>query len=120
MSIALDIPRWEADQQKARQVADLFAARTRAHFGNRIQRLKLFGSTVRGEWMPESDVDILITLDRISDEDRDWIVATSFSVGLLDNEVLIQPVILVEEEFQRLLRQERLFAREVEKAGVTL
>jgi len=107
MSIALDIPRWEADQQKARHVAELFAERARKHFGKRIKQLKLFGSVVRGEWMPESDVDILVTLDRVSDQDRDWIVATSFTVGVLDNDVLIQPVILAEEEFQRLLRQER-------------
>ncbi len=120
MTMATDIPRWEADQQKARMVADLFAARAHAHFGSRLKRLTLFGSTVRGEWMPDSDVDILITLDRVSDDDRDWIVSRSFSIGVLDHEVLIQPVILAEAEFQHLLDRERQFALEVVRTGVNL
>ncbi len=116
----MDIPRWEADQRKARLVAGLFAVKAHDHFGHRVKRLKLFGSTVRGEWMPDSDVDILITLDQLSNDDRDWIVATAFSVGVLDHDVLIQPIILADSDYQHLIDRERQFALEVERTGVAL
>lgn len=44
-----------------------FAADLRAHYGERLRGLYLFGSRARGDHTPESDVDVVVLLD-----DGDW------------------------------------------------
>lgn len=43
-----------------RAVAESFARRLRATYGERIDRIVLFGSVARGDYGPDSDVDLLI------------------------------------------------------------
>lgn len=46
-----------------------FAARVRALFGSRVMFLGLQGSRARGEATPESDIDVVVILDRLNAED---------------------------------------------------
>lgn len=103
--------------EQVHRLADRFASSTRDHFQDRLKRVRLYGSSVRGDWTPDSDVDILVLLDHVSTQDVEWLSRTATNLGILDQGILIQPLPMAESEFQRLLNQERQFPREVEKTG---
>jgi predicted nucleotidyltransferase len=50
-----------------RHVARRFASAARAVYGQRLRGVYLYGSRARGDHRPDSDVDVLIVLDRIDD-----------------------------------------------------
>jgi predicted nucleotidyltransferase len=72
-------------------VVDQFRRRLRAHFGARLRRLVLFGSYARGDAGPDSDVDVVVVLDRIDcHAERTWPMQLS---GELDGPPLV-PIVL--------------------------
>jgi Nucleotidyltransferase domain len=48
------------------EIAEAVAGELRALYGRRIRRVLLFGSWARGDAHPESDIDLLVVLDRSS------------------------------------------------------
>ena len=104
----------------ARNVAAKFASEIRVEFGPRVRGIRLYGSTARGDWTPESDIDVLILLDQVSDEDSEHIVNRAVALGVLESGLLIQPIFMAESDFDHLRSRERLFAIEVDREGVDL
>lgn len=104
----------------ARRTAEEFASDIRGEFGDRVRRIRLYGSTARGDWTPESDIDVLVLLDSLSDEDGERIVTCAVRRGVLGSGLLIQPLFMPAADFTRLRDRERLFALEVEREGVDL
>ncbi|EEB73259.1 nucleotidyltransferase family protein [Thermococcus sp. AM4] len=49
-------------------------------FGDRVEEVVIFGSRARGDAKPESDLDVLVVLDKI--EPEDWDRAGELSAGL--------------------------------------
>ena len=45
---------------EVRNIAVVFAARARNHFGRRLADIRLYGSAARGDWQEDSDVDGLV------------------------------------------------------------
>ncbi len=113
-------PQSAATLAEARDVAAKFASEIRTEFGSRVRCVRLYGSTARGDWTTESDIDVLILLDQVSDEDSERIVDHAVALGVLGSGLLIQPVFMAEAEFTQLRNRERLFALEVERDGVDL
>jgi len=105
---------------QARALAARYAQDVRRHFGPRVRRIRLYGSAARGDWTRESDVDVLVLLDDVSDADGDWLVKDAFHLGLIENRLLLQPVMLAEREFCELVNRQRAFAEAVEKEGCDL
>ena len=93
-----------------RQVAREFAGQVRTHFGPRVRRIWLYGSTARGDWRPESDIDVLALLDHVAPPDNDWLIQRAFKLGLMENGLLLQPLFMAEPEFMELLARERQFS----------
>jgi predicted nucleotidyltransferase len=83
----------------------------------RILRIVVFGSVARGEANEDSDVDVLVLVDRLSFAERGNIIDIGSAIGF-DRGLLIRPVALQRDEWDRLGRRERLFAREVERDGI--
>ena len=110
----------ELSLDQARKLAKDYAGSARTHFGERLRVLKLYGSAARGDWSKDSDIDVLVVLDRVAKDDSDWLVEKAFSSGVLGHGVVIQPVFMSEADFQKLKSRERRFAIEVEKEGVAL
>jgi len=110
----------EGDLERARVVAREFAAEVRSHFGERLKAARLYGSAARGDWTTESDVDLLVLLDRVELADEDWLVSRALKRGLLGSGFMLQPLFMTESNFAELLARERLFALEVQRDGIDL
>jgi|GEM_PF-728374 len=115
-----EIKTTEDNLARARVVAREFAAEVRLHFGERLKAARLYGSAARGDWSAESDVDLLVLLDRVELADEDWLVSRALKRGILSSGFILQPLFMAEANFNELVARERLFAREVQRDGIDL
>jgi hypothetical protein len=96
-----------------------FVRDVRAAFGERLERLVLFGSRARGEGDEESDLDVLVLLRGATREDQLRIYDLAYD-RYAEAGVDISPLVRTPEDFARLRAQERRIALEVEREGVPL
>lgn len=83
-------------------IAQDVAADLRKLYGKRLRKLVLFGSWARGDARPDSDIDLLVILDRV--EDR-WQERRRMSEILyrhsLENDTVVSVVPVAEADFER-------------------
>ncbi|MCD6101143.1 MAG: nucleotidyltransferase domain-containing protein [Candidatus Marinimicrobia bacterium] len=93
-----------------------FVRKIKEAFGKRLKQCILFGSKARGDFDEESDMDILVVLDRVSNYEREevWNIADDM---ILKYGVLISPRVIDTEEEVAKQRYGILFYREIEKNG---
>jgi predicted nucleotidyltransferase len=101
-----------AQLDAARRLAVEYAVDVRRRFGDRVHSVRLYGSA-RGDWSPESDIDVLVLLDRASPEDSEWLVSHAVALGVLGSGLLLQPMFMTVDDFAYLQKRERRFAVEV-------
>lgn len=102
-----------------RQALESYRGSLREAFGGRLERLVLFGSVARGEARWDSDVDVLVVLDRVDWRD----VATAVDLAadeLTERGVLISATVLSEERLEELGQRERRLALDIAREGVPL
>ena len=87
-----------------------------ALLGDRLREVRLFGSYARGEFTSESDIDVMILVDRLEPRDRETIVDAVFLAGGL----LLSPLILTTDQLAELRVRERLIAQDIDREGITL
>ena len=78
------------------QVLQEFARRVRLRFPD--ARSWAFGSRVRGDAVPESDLDVCVVVDRLDDERDRGIIGIAWEVGFA-HDVVISTVTFSREEF---------------------
>jgi predicted nucleotidyltransferase len=110
----------EAQLNDAVDVARRFASQVKARFGEQIRAVRLFGSAARGDWTPESDVDILVVIERPSDDNVDGISRLAFHLGPVETGVLLRPLAMDRLRFEALGRRERRIALDIEREGIDL
>lgn len=120
MKAMTDIEKLVRELDRVRDLAQLYVATVRIHFGARLKRARLFGSAARGDWTRESDIDVLILLDRVESEDFDFLIATAMRMGVLDSGMLLQPLPMTADAFDEMKRRERRLALEIEREGIEL
>ncbi len=103
-----------ADEQGALRALKATLA---ARFGARVTDLRLFGSRARDEGHEESDLDVLIVVDGLEGGERREIGLVSGDL-LTRYGVVVSALTLSAAEWARLVRRERLLAREIERDGV--
>jgi predicted nucleotidyltransferase len=92
--------------------------RLRRELGGRLRSIAVFGSAARGEMSEDSDVDVLVVLDRI-DGHRDRVVAieaahdAGFARGLV-----VQALVLGQAELDLLRQRETGLAEELDRDGI--
>jgi predicted nucleotidyltransferase len=80
-----------------RQILELFAARVRERFPD--ADVWAFGSRARGDATWESDLDVCVVVDHLTNEDRHALWHMAWEVGF-EQEMLISAVPFSKDEFE--------------------
>lgn len=81
--------------------------------------IKIFGSRARQEGNEESDVDVLVVLKDYTENKKIKIWDAAYFI-FADTDILISPLVLSHEQYERLKKRERLIAKDIEKEGFVL
>lgn len=112
------------DEAERRVLSDL-VSRLRTHYGDRLERVTVFGSRARGDVSDGSDIDVLVVLRiPLADEGHE----TNAAWELLDlakgqapnRHVPISMLVFSEARYLALLARERRFALDIEAEGISL
>ncbi|OAT82379.1 nucleotidyltransferase domain-containing protein [Desulfotomaculum copahuensis] len=96
-----------------------FSSKVKGVLGKNLYELKLFGSKSTGGFHTESDIDVLIIVNKRDEQTLDAISDALLDVELEYNS-RISPVVLTIVEFLQNQKHQTLFYHEVERNGVTL
>lgn len=96
-----------------------FAQEVRALLGPQLIELKLFGSKVRGEDLPNSDIDVAVIVKESSPKLRDQVLDAAFEVNLA-HDVYISPRVIGQAVLEDPVWRITPFLEAVEKEGVLL
>lgn len=95
-----------------------FRKRLDERFGNRLKDFRLFGSYARGDWGPDSDVDVLVVVSElVIERERREIFELGEEV-FFDTLVHLSPFVLAETELTELRRREYRIVSEIDADGV--
>ena len=102
-----------------RRALEDYLIQLRARFGEHIRHVILYGSRARLSGDQESDLDVLIVIDR-----EDWLLANEVADQAfgpsLQHGVLISPQVWSEDHFQAHRRFGLLIYRNIERDGIEL
>jgi len=96
-----------------------YVARLREKFGDRVQHVILYGSRARGEGDTESDLDVLVVVDKGDYEFHKAVALESFEPSL-QHSALISPLIWDEAHYEQQKQWRLLFFRNLKQDGITL
>jgi len=102
-----------------RPALEAYAGRLRSLFGDRLRELRLFGSYARGEAHEDSDVDVLVLVEGLTDREI-GVVAGEAAYVLIATGLPLAPLPMSTAHLDQLRRGERLLARELDADGITL
>lgn len=100
-----------------RQIAEDFARHLKATYGDRIERIILFGSVARGDYRVDSDVDLIVVTPE-SNHDLQWDVAGDAMDLLARDGVLASVIVVTPAEWRE--TQASLFGHRVLAEGQVL
>jgi predicted nucleotidyltransferase len=91
------------------------------HFGERLREVTLFGSRARGEAHEDSDADLLVVVDDLTESERAFVLDLSWRVAFEADEYLVLAPLVYSSAQAGVLRsrEKRLFC-EIERDGVSL
>jgi predicted nucleotidyltransferase len=104
--------------KKVRQIINKFHGQVSALYGERLERVVIFGSQARGDAMPDSDIDVLIVLkhpfDYLTESNS---ISECVATLSLQHNVVISCAFSTKEQFSS---QNNGFFRNIRKEGITL
>ena len=103
--------------QDYRRIAEDFARHLKAKYGERIERIILFGSVARGDHREDSDVDLLVLTGDTSWDFRLQLASEAVEV-LLREGLYISAKPMDPNDFER--TEETLFGRNIRREGLVL
>jgi predicted nucleotidyltransferase len=102
-----------------RPALSAYERQLRSIFGERLRELRLFGSYARGEAHEDSDVDILVLVDGLTDREI-GLVSDEATRVLIATGFPLAPLPMSTAELEALRRGERLLARDLDAEGIRL
>lgn len=95
----------------AREIAREVTGDLRGMYGERLRKIVLFGSWARGDAHPESDIDLVVVLDRVEDRWREHVRMRDIDRRSLEHDTVISTLVVGEEEYARARRPVLMRAR---------
>jgi predicted nucleotidyltransferase len=106
-------------QDNERRASAEYVSRLRAHASQRVQDVVLFGSKVRGEAGPDSDLDLLVIVDR-DDPQVDRLAMLTAARVSLEYDTLINTHVVTAERWAEMRKWQATLWRAVQRDGVSL
>jgi predicted nucleotidyltransferase len=101
------------------QAVHTFLARIRDELSVSTVTATVFGSRARGEGRPESDLDLLVVLERDDFATRRRIFDVAYEV-YIETDIMIAPLVISRGALNTLKQSGRRLAREIERDGVPI
>lgn len=97
----------------------------RERFGERMREYTLFGSRARGDARADSDVDLLVVVDRLDEAERSEVFDLAWRAAFLGMEgggeyIVLAPVPYSTSQAAEHRQRERRLMREIDEQGVDL
>lgn len=115
MSATANLPR-HLTQQENRALLD-FSVQLHRELVDRLIKVTLYGSKARGDADEQSDLDVLVVIDKEDPETRRFILNLSSDI-MLQYGVTLSVIISDQYEIQSLKRWNSLYLRNVEREGL--
>jgi len=96
-----------------------YGERLRAQFGDRLVELRLFGSYARGDAHEDSDVDVLVLIEGLTDLEI-GIVAGEAAPIIQKTGLALAPLPLSTQRLAMLRSQGRALASSLDREGISL
>jgi predicted nucleotidyltransferase len=106
-------------QDNERQALAEYVGRLLAAEGRRIQNVILFGSKVRGDENADSDLDVLVIVDRY-DSQTDHLVTKTAARVSLEYDTLLNTHIVTADRWDQMRRWTATLRLEVQRDGMSL
>lgn len=87
--------------------------------GDNLVEVRLFGSHARGDARPDSDVDVLVVVEKLSLPAKDHILEI-LADAALDHELAVGPLVWDRERWRRHEALQTLLIRHLQTEGVVL
>jgi len=100
-----------------REALTLYRARLERELPGRLCQMTLFGSHARGEANEDSDIDVLVVLERATHAERARAIDVGGTIGL-EQLLPIAPLVLTRAEWDELAARERLLVEEIARDGI--
>jgi predicted nucleotidyltransferase len=102
-----------------RDALSRYAAKLRDRFGARVRFVKLFGSFARGEATDDSDIDVAVVIDGLTNAERNDAIGLVAEIEL-DTLVSLSPLVTSGDHFDLWMRREIPIGRVILEEGIAL
>ena len=96
-----------------------YATRLRSLFGNRLVDVRLFGSFARGDANEDSDIDVLVLVDGLTDSEI-GVVAGEVATLVSRTRLPLAPLPMATERLAELRTQNRALACALDEDGISV
>ena len=104
---------------KEKTAVQRFETAVRDMLSHNLILLEVFGSKARGDYKPESDIDVFVLVKKFSPDVMEKIAAISSEISIAQG-ILISAVVLSESEYNNNRNANTLFVQEIDKDGIIL
>jgi len=107
--------------QKTQDLIEQYVVEIQKIYGDHLRKIILYGSYARGDFRPDSDIDIMILLDISDLELKEYSQLLSYMTYdfNLDNDINIKPIAKSEEHFNKWIVNYPFYAN-IHREGVML
>lgn len=105
--------------ENERKVIQDFKRNLLTRLPQRVYKVVLFGSRAKGRATRDSDIDVLVVVDKRDAKARDIIIEVASRLSLSSG-ILVSPLVLSKEEFIREIDYGTLLAKILRSEGVVL
>lgn len=106
-------------KEKDRLAIQDFCQQVKQKLGENVFAIKLFGSKLRGESTPESDIDIAVIVRELTPELEDKVLDIAFDVNF-NRDVYISPIVVPFQVFEHPVWRITPFLQNLEKEALLL